>query len=33
MTLSKADNPEAALRIFINKELYSNGQWVNAFGK
>jgi hypothetical protein len=24
-------NPEAALRISINKELYSNGQWVNAF--
>ena len=23
----------AALRISINKELYSNGQWVNAFGK
>jgi hypothetical protein len=26
-------NAQAALRISINKELYSNGQWVNAFGK
>jgi hypothetical protein len=26
-------NAAAALRISINKELYSNGQWVNAFGK
>jgi hypothetical protein len=23
---------QAALRISINRELYSNGQWVNAFG-
>jgi hypothetical protein len=26
-------NAHAALRISINKELYSNGEWVNAFGK
>jgi hypothetical protein len=26
-------NAAAALRISINKELYSNGQWVNAYGK
>jgi hypothetical protein len=26
-------NAEAALRISINKELYSNGRWVNAFNK
>lgn len=26
-------NAQAALRILINKEFYSNGQWVNAYGK
>ena len=26
-------SPQAALRISINKELYSNGQWVNAYPK
>lgn len=26
-------NPQAPLRISINKELYSNGQWVNAYAK
>jgi hypothetical protein len=26
-------NAQAALRISINKELYSNGQWVSAYGK
>jgi hypothetical protein len=26
-------NAQATLRISINKELYSNGQWVNAYGK
>jgi hypothetical protein len=26
-------NAEAALRISITKELYSNGKWVNAFAK
>lgn len=26
-------NAAAVLRISINKELYSNGQWANAFGK
>lgn len=26
-------NAEAALRISITKEFYSNGQWVNAYGK
>lgn len=26
-------NAQAALRISINRELYSNGQWVNAFSK
>jgi len=26
-------NAQAALRISINKELYSNGQWVNAYSK
>jgi hypothetical protein len=26
-------NAQAALRISIHRELYSNGQWVNAFGK
>ena len=26
-------NAQAALRISINKELYSNGRWVNAYGK
>ncbi len=26
-------NAQAALRISINKELYSNGQWVNAYPK
>jgi hypothetical protein len=26
-------NPQAALRISIRKELYSNGQWANAYAK
>jgi hypothetical protein len=26
-------NAQAALRISINREFYSKGQWVNAFGK
>jgi len=26
-------NAQAALRISINKEFHSNGQWVNAYGK
>ena len=26
-------NAQAALRISINREIYSNGQWVNAFNK
>jgi hypothetical protein len=26
-------NAQAALRISITKELYSNGQWVNAYSK
>jgi hypothetical protein len=26
-------NAQAALRISINKELYTNGRWVNAYGK
>jgi hypothetical protein len=26
-------NAQAGLRILINREIYSNGQWVNAFNK